>query len=93
MYSPLNLINFLARILAAGGPYWVPIKENCAFGTPVRDGFLIKGSLPGPNLMNFRKTSKRPLTPPLTLFLENNVALFPGNRCPLRFSFTEKSAT
>ena len=26
--------------------------------------------------MNFRKTSKRPLTPPLALFSENYVALF-----------------
>ena len=34
---------------------------------------LGKGRLPLPDLMNFRKTSKRPLTPP-----ENNVALFFG---------------
>ena len=36
--------------------------------------YITKGALPVPNSMNFRKTSKRPLTPPL--FSENYVALF-----------------
>ena len=39
------------------------------------DYIVYKGCISGPNLMNFRKTSKQPLTPP-TLFSENNVALF-----------------
>ena len=68
---------------------------------PMRGSFSLfltgshKGRLPVPNLMNFRKTSKQPLTPP-TLFSENNVALFAtkffGVQRPHPFSY-RKSAT
>ena len=54
-----------------------------------------KGRLPVPNLMNFRKTSKRPLTPtPTTLFSENYVALYAtkffGVQRPHPFSLPKK---
>ena len=53
-----------------------------------------KGRLPVPNLMNFRKTSKRPLTPPPpTLFSEKNVALLSGKSVPVALSLYRKSAT
>ena len=40
-----------------------------------------KGKLSVPNLMNFRKTSKRPLTPP-PYFRKKMLRFCPGNRCP-----------
>ena len=59
-------------------------------GLPLRT-FVGKGLLSVPYLMNFRKTSKRPLTPPP--FSEKNVALLSGKSVPVALSLYRKSAT
>ena len=43
----------------------------------------LKGQLPVTDLMNFWKTSKRPLTPPHPPYFRKKMLRFcPGNRCP-----------